>query len=340
MEYKILKKNIFSKGNYSIAPIRSEDRYVIMRWRNEQIYHLRQSEPLTEEDQNHYFDTVVAKLFHQSQPNQLLFSYLEDNRCIGYGGLVHINWLDKNAEISFIIETSLEKNQFGFHWGVFLDLIEQVALDELGLHKLYTYAFDLRPHLYEAIEAKGYIKEAILKEHCCFNGVFKNVVIHSKINKAISIRRATMADLHVVYDWANDEITRANSFFSEPIAFETHKNWWFEKINDVTAVFYICEVGRVPAGIVRFDKEDIEKSYTIGINIAPNYRGRRLSVRFLKATCFDFLKTRGDYVINAYIKKDNIASIRIFEKAHFKYVGKMYKGSVNSLKFQLNTYEK
>ena len=40
-----------SDGQYKIVPIRYEDRFDIMKWRNEQMYHLRQSKPLTEEDQ-------------------------------------------------------------------------------------------------------------------------------------------------------------------------------------------------------------------------------------------------------------------------------------------------
>ena len=103
--YKILKTSQYESGNIKIVPIRYEDRLLIMHWRNEQMYHLRQQKVLTETDQNQYFDTVVSKLFDADQPNQLLFSYLKEDVCIGYGGLVHINWKDKNAEISFIIDS-------------------------------------------------------------------------------------------------------------------------------------------------------------------------------------------------------------------------------------------
>ena len=119
--YKILNKQVYSQGEYSLVPIRIEDRFEIMKWRNEQIYHLRQAEPLTVEMQNNYFENVVSKLFAQEKPSQLLFSYLENDKCIGYGGLVHINWLDKNAEISFIMDTSLEEREFSKHWSIYLD---------------------------------------------------------------------------------------------------------------------------------------------------------------------------------------------------------------------------
>lgn len=179
--YKVLNQNSFSKEEFSIIPIRYEDRFKIMEWRNEQVYHLRQSSLLTKTDQENYFTNVVSQLFDKDKPNQILFSYLKDGECIGYGGLVHINWIDRNAEISFIMKTELEEKEFEKHWGIYLELLEQVAFKELKLHKIYTYAFDLRPHLYEAIENKGFIKEATLKEHCLFEGDFIDVVIHKKI---------------------------------------------------------------------------------------------------------------------------------------------------------------
>ena len=181
MIYRCLEKAEFGDGDFRIIPIRSEDRYKIMDWRNEQIYHLRQSEPLTRNRQDWYFDNVVASLFDQEQPNQILFSFLKGDECIGYGGLVHINWLDKHAEISFIMDTKLESEHFKEYWSVYLGLIESVGFKELSFHKLFVYAFDLRPHLYEALESNEYFQDARLKDHCFFNGEFKDVVIHSKL---------------------------------------------------------------------------------------------------------------------------------------------------------------
>lgn len=180
--YKVLSKQVFSKENFSIVPIRYEDRYDIMKWRNEQIYHLRQNKPLTTSDQNYYFKNTISSLFEQEKPSQILFSFLKDNVCIGYGGLVHINWIDKNAEISFIMNTDLEKDNFQKHWRVYLNLIEKVAFEEMKFHKISTYAFDSRPYLYDLFLENGFKEEARLKEHCYFGENYIDVVIHTKFN--------------------------------------------------------------------------------------------------------------------------------------------------------------
>lgn len=182
--YIVLTNQIFQKDQFKIVPIRDLDQLDIMKWRNEQLYHLRQQKPLIELDQKKYFSNVVAHLFQEDKPQQILFSYLDGEKCIGYGGLVHINWVDKNAEISFIMATEVERENFSNHWSTYLNLIEEVAFKELKMHKIYVYAFDLRPHLYTVLIQNGYVKEAELKEHCFFNQEYISVVIHSKWNNA------------------------------------------------------------------------------------------------------------------------------------------------------------
>ena len=180
-EYKPLTQQTYKNGEFEIVPIRHEDRFDIMKWRNEQIYHLRQSEPLTIDKQDAYFDNTITSLFNQEKPNQILFSFLEGNECIGYGGLVHINWIDRNAEVSFIMNTRLEEESFSKNWSMFLNCLEQAAFGELGFHKIFIYAFDLRPHLYDVLELNGYFKDARLKDHCFFQDDFKDVLIYSKL---------------------------------------------------------------------------------------------------------------------------------------------------------------
>ena len=183
IRYKVLKnKNIFSKDDFSIVPIRFKDRYKIMRWRNQQLYHLRQNTKLTKKDQDNYFLNVIRTQFDEKSPNQILFSFLEKEVCIGYGGLVHINWIDKNAEISFVINSDLEKDFFELYWGVYLNLIENISFKILKLNKIYIYAFDIRPNLYSIIESNGFSFEAKLKNHVRIKKEFLDVIIHSKFN--------------------------------------------------------------------------------------------------------------------------------------------------------------
>ncbi len=317
-KYPFLQKNEFLYREYSIIPIRYKDRLDIMKWRNEQIYHLRQKERLTKEKQDKYYSEVVSKIFEQKEPEQILFSYLKNGDCIGYGGLVHINWIDKNAEISFIMNTDLEEKEFELHWITYLALIEQVAFEELGFNKIYTYAFDLRPHLYSAVEKAGFTKEAVLREHCLFKGAFKDVLIHSKYRNNLSIRPILITDLDFTYLLFNDLLIRSNSYNKDFITYSEHKKWFLGKLDDKNAFYYIGELNRQAAVFLRVDIGSEEN--IIGIAIDKQFRGKKLAVEFLRLITEKFSDEYSGE-ITAYIKVDNIPSIKSFERAGFVFEG-------------------
>ncbi|OFY63628.1 MAG: hypothetical protein A3H98_01030 [Bacteroidetes bacterium RIFCSPLOWO2_02_FULL_36_8] len=185
--YKCLSQQEFMHGKYKLIAIRNEDKYAIMKWRNEQIDILRQKELLTKEKQNFYFRNVVDKLFDQEKPDQLLFSFLENDRLIGYGGLVHIDWESRNAEISFL--TATERNAddklFSKDFSNYLHIILSISFYYLKFIKVHTTFYEIsQRHLYKSIVKEfNFIREAKLKNHILINGKITNVLIYSCFGK-------------------------------------------------------------------------------------------------------------------------------------------------------------
>lgn len=311
-------KQTYRNESFQIVPIRLEDRHAIRNWRNEQIYHLRQTKELTVEEQNNYFKQVISKLFEEQNPEQILFSFLQDEICIGYGGLVHINWIDKHAEISFLMDTDREKESFGLLWGNFLELIQQVAFLNLGLHKVFTYAFDVRPHLYPILEEGGLHLEAVLNDHCYFDGTFKNVHIHSRISSDyVRIRKSTNEDARLLFEWANDKNVRENSFSSEPIQWDAHIEW-LKRTFAAGSKLFILELGDRPAGMIRFDKKD--NYYLLNYSIASRFRGLGLGKKIITFGIEALKAIQSDSTINihAQVKEQNVASLHIFRTLGFE----------------------
>lgn len=333
-KYKVLHKQHFKNGDYSIVPIRMEDQYAIMKWRNEQMFHLRQNKPLTREAQEVYFKDVVAQLFNKEKPDQILFSYLKGKTCIGYGGLVHINWIDRNAEISFIMDTKLEKSEFELHWTTYLSMIEDVGFNDLKLHKIFTYAYDLRPQLYTAIEKVGFAKEATLKEHCFFNNEFKDVIIHSKKRFAQKLQRrdATINDCHLLFKWANDTTVRTQSFNHSKIPYDRHKQWFNEKLKSPNCSISIFSIADDLVGQIRIDKEN--QDFIIGISIDEAHRGKGLAPQMLKKALAHHWNTHDDEVY-AYIKPSNLASKKAFEACGFVFQKNLTVNTCNALMYRI-----
>ena len=309
--YNCLSKNEFKVLDYKLVPIRYEDRLTIMKWRNEQMYHLRQDKPLTEKSQEDYFNGSVARLFDHEKPNQILFSYLKNGRCIGYGGLVHINWIDKNAEISFVLNTNLESNEFSFHWSNYLELIEQVAFKELFLHKIFTYAFDLRPHLYPVLEHEKYKNTAILKEHCFFEDTFIDVYIHEKKN-IFSLKKAKKEDAKLLFKWVNDSEVRNNALNTDLIEWEDHFNWFTNKLSDSESKVFIFENENTKIGQIRIDKVDKDR-WVIDYSIDKDHRGKGYGFLMTNA----LLRRYNNLKFLAIVRSENIPSKKVFEKLQF-----------------------
>ena len=305
-------------GDYSIVPLRYEDRFSIMKWRNEQIYHLRQARPLTEDDQQHYFDNVVSKLYDNPKPDQILFSYLEKGVCIGYGGLVHINWIDRNGEISFIMDTKLEAEHFAEHWSNYLTMLKAVAFDDLGLHKIYTYAFDLRPHLYTMLEANGYKREATLKEHCLFNGEYKDVVLHSLWNdryEVINYMDCTREQNLDILALRNHDDVRSWMVNPEVIPEENHFKFVESLKGNPNRLYYAIYKNGMLVGTYNLTNEG-DGVWERGIIANPTTQGtgqtEKWERQILSSLHFEIK------AVSAKVKQDNLRSIKYHEKLGYK----------------------
>jgi len=180
MKYNCLSQQIFREKEYSLIPIRQEDMPSIRQWRNQQIAILRQNSMLSQEAQTNYWHHVLKPGFSEQRPKQLLFSFLKEKQCIGYGGLTQINWTARNGELSFLLEPSRteDKARYQNEFSVFISLIKLLAFNELRFHRLFTETYDVRPEHVEVLETLGFRLEGVLKDHVMIKGRYHDSLIH------------------------------------------------------------------------------------------------------------------------------------------------------------------
>ncbi len=179
--YIVLKGFRGNFRGYELTSIRMEDAEKIMHWRNEQISALRQSKPLTPDEQKSYFGSVVKPSFSQKQPELILLRFTFDNKLIGYGGLVHIDWTNQRAEISFLLDTERAKDsfQYGRDCSVFLNLLMKCAFDAVDLNKISTYSYSHRATHVNSVEASGLRREGVLRQDTKVDGEWVDAVVAS-----------------------------------------------------------------------------------------------------------------------------------------------------------------
>lgn len=180
MKYVCLHSQEFEKSGYRLVSLRHQDIMDIKRWRNDQVHILRQHTLLTDDMQELYYRTVIEPSYTEKEPKQILLSFLQDEKCIGYGGLVHIDWPSRRGEVSFLLETKRSNDRDQYHdlFTLFLELIKQVAFQDLKFHRIYTETFDIRPLHVSILEEQGFAYEGRRKDHVLLDGRFIDSLLH------------------------------------------------------------------------------------------------------------------------------------------------------------------
>jgi len=184
-KYKCLDIQKFTLEDYVLIPIRQEDIQSIRKWRNAQIDVLRQNKPISENEQEKYYEEIMKKNFLKNNPEQILFSFLLKSKCIGYGGLVHIDWEQKSAELSFLNETSRAKNLdlYFKDFSKFLKIIFKIVFDNMKINQIVTETYNIRPKTIEILKSFGFKKKTTLKNHIKINGKLIDSLIFILENK-------------------------------------------------------------------------------------------------------------------------------------------------------------
>lgn len=171
---------ISDSSGYQLLSIRKEDMEPIRKWRNAQIDVLRQKTPLSPQEQQDYFQTILLPSFSLLHPPQILLSYLLKGELIGYGGLVYIDWTAKRSEVSFLVHPDRAQNSSVYHQDFthFLSLLMQIAFQDLEFHRLFTETYSFRKETISILEECGFQKEGILRDHVFKQGKWQDSVIH------------------------------------------------------------------------------------------------------------------------------------------------------------------
>lgn len=145
----------------------------------------------------------------------------------------------------------------------------------------------------------------------------------------IKLRLATHEDCMLLFKWANDSQVRENAFSPNDIDLESHIKWYENKMNDENTRIFIVLKDNDEVGQIRVDISD-NKGF-IDYSIDKNYRGQGIGTEILQLIKLEITKVN----LIGYVKKENIASMKAFEKAgyekieHDDFMEFIYKSNFN-----------
>ena len=133
------------------------------------------------------------------------------------------------------------------------------------------------------------------------------------------LRNANEGDCDLLFEWVNDSEVRQMSFNSNTIAYDEHKNWFYNKLcSSLIHMFIIC-VDEKPVGQIRIVIENNEG--IISFSIANDYRGQGYGSRALQHI-INKVKEKElkiDKLVGK-VKYGNMQSQKAFERAGYKSV--------------------
>lgn len=129
-------------------------------------------------------------------------------------------------------------------------------------------------------------------------------------------RIAEEFDCESVYFWRNHPSTRSYFFNKNPVSFFEHRLWFEKVMRDDNIILYIIEdTNDGPLGVVRFDLD--KNSAEVHIYLVPNRQQQGLGLKVLNVAVEKLILEHSISELICRVLPDNIASIKLFNKAGF-----------------------
>lgn len=194
--------------------------------------------------------------------------------------------------------------------GLFKNILDKIQfLNDINIR------YEKRLKAIQSIDGKGSLRivKEILNDFYTKNSIFREINEKDCLN---------------IFEIANDDEVRKNSFNSQKIKLEDHKNWFKKMLNDDSVEFFVLEYNGNIIGQLRFDFD--EQYPVISISLNKKYRGLGLS-KYLLAKGMKYLG-ESDKIV-AYIKPENFKSISFFKSMGFKKDDEVVINDCHAFKF-------
>jgi spore coat polysaccharide biosynthesis predicted glycosyltransferase SpsG/GNAT superfamily N-acetyltransferase len=134
--------------------------------------------------------------------------------------------------------------------------------------------------------------------------------------RTMTVRPVRESDRMTLLDLANDPLVRQNSFDTAPIPLDDHHRWFDRALADERIKIAVFEAAGTPVGTVRFETRP--RQTVTSLSLSAPFRGLGLGAILLRRAIAEN-ELPGEVPVTAYIKPENTASQRTFERAGYRY---------------------
>jgi LmbE family N-acetylglucosaminyl deacetylase/RimJ/RimL family protein N-acetyltransferase len=149
----------------------------------------------------------------------------------------------------------------------------------------------------------------------------------------LNLRKIELTDIQILFEWANDNVTRQMSNDEHIISSKEHDTYIKNILSKKNISQYIFEIEGEPVGTIKEEVDSKQKIIHLSYTISPKHRGKGYSKQLLNIY---FFNKKG--VFECLIKKINIPSIKLVKSVGFKFYNEIddkfifrYEKSSNSI---------
>lgn len=134
----------------------------------------------------------------------------------------------------------------------------------------------------------------------------------------LEIRKVNDSDCDILLQWRNNPEVYKFALNPEPVAYNDHINWFNKAINNPRCVFYMGIIDGMPCGSVRYQMSEDLLEAEVSISVSPEFWGRGVASDMMDKAEKALKKETTVKIIHATVLNENIASMKLFNKANFK----------------------
>jgi len=196
---------------------------------------------------------------------------------------------------------------------------EQIAVN-LGWHGLLS-PLKITEHITQLLLSLETRNLMASKGQSLVDGAGTDRVLIFFQKKKFRLRRACQEDYRLFWSWVNDPGVRQSAFSKAYIPLEENHSWFFRKIQDPNCIIFIAlDESDCPIGQVRFDIKEAGEA-EIDVSIDKAQRGLGFGGAIIDAATEEIFKNTSVKEVNAFVKPDNIPSLKAFERAKYNPTG-------------------
>jgi len=168
----------------------------------------------------------------------------------------------------------------------------------------------------------------VLGNECVFDKMDGAYQSESLMSNIINLTKAGITDINDIFKWRNHPDIRKNFFNQETLSWDEHEKWFMARLSDPDATVYMAYHKKEKIGSIRFESKDSVIKTSVMLN--PDFLGKGLGLQVIKMGIEKFIKEeKPSKSLITEIKKNNIASIKTFQKAGFKKSGLTFIYDIN-----------